>query len=337
MPYRIIILFQIMCLMGCRGKNIPDVSNIKVDLQVQRFENDFFTIDTLHLDSSMLVLQEKYPYFTQDFIFNILALPSQPDSVFVIKKNVAAFIASYNGVKYSSDSILKYVTPIVSEVKEGLQFLKFYFPEYKAPSKLITFIGPINSYANILTTDALAVGLQLYLGKDYSLYQTTAFQEMYPSYISRRFSKDYIAVNCMKTIADDMFPDKTAGRPMIEQMVQAGKKMYLLDQLLPEMADTLKIGYTQKQLDGCIENERVIWSFFARNELLFSTDPSITRDYMNEAPNTQVFGNDSPGFIGQFIGWQIVKKWVSKNNNKTLAEIMNTNPATIFTESKYKP
>ena len=323
--------------MGCRGKNIPDVSNIKVDLQVQRFENDFFAIDTLHLDSSMLVLQKKYPYFTQDFIFNILALPSQPDSVIVIKKNVAAFIASYNGVKYSSDSILKDVIPIVSEVKEGLQFLKFYFPEYKAPSKLITFIGPINSYANILTTDALAVGLQLYLGKDYSLYQTTTFQEMYPSYISRRFSKDYIAVNCMKTIADDMFPDKTAGRPMIEQMVQAGKKMYLLDQLLPEMADTLKIGYTQKQLDGCIENERVIWSFFARNELLFSTDPSITRDYLNEAPNTQVFGNDSPGFIGQFIGWQIVKKWVSKNNNKTLAEIMNTNPATIFTESKYKP
>ena len=323
--------------MGCRGKNIPDVSNIKVDLQVQRFENDFFAIDTLHLDSSMLVLQKKYPYFTQDFIFNILALPSQPDSVIVIKKNVAAFIASYNGVKYSSDSILKDVIPIVSEVKEGLQFLKFYFPEYKAPSKLITFIGPINSYANILTTDALAVGLQLYLGKDYSLYQTTTFQEMYPSYISRRFSKDYITVNCMKTIADDMFPDKTAGRPMIEQMVQAGKKMYLLDQLLPEMADTLKIGYTQKQLDGCIENERVIWSFFARNELLFSTDPSITRDYLNEAPNTQVFGNDSPGFIGQFIGWQIVKKWVSKNNNKTLAEIMNTNPATIFTESKYKP
>ena len=323
--------------MGCRGKNIPDVSNIKVDLQVQRFENDFFAIDTLHLDSSMLVLQKKYPYFTQDFIFNILALPSQPDSVIVIKKNVAAFMASYNGVKYSSDSILKDVAPVVSEVKEGLQFLKFYFPEYKAPSKLITFIGPINSYANILTTDALAVGLQLYLGKDYSLYQTTTFQEMYPSYISRRFSKDYITVNCMKTIADDMFPDKTAGRPMIEQMVQAGKKMYLLDQLLPEMADTLKIGYTQKQLDGCIENERVIWSFFARNELLFSTDPSITRDYMNEAPNTQVFGNDSPGFIGQFIGWQIVKKWVSKNNNKTLAEIMNTNPATIFTESKYKP
>ena len=39
----------------------------------------------------------------------------------------------------------------------------------------------------LLTTDAMAIGLQLYMGKNYSLYQTEAGQELYPAYISRRF------------------------------------------------------------------------------------------------------------------------------------------------------
>lgn len=331
------ISILILLIGGCNGKNIPDVSNIKVALQVQRFEDDLFAVDTLHVDSCMQILQKKYPLFTQDFVFNILALPAQPDSALVVKNNLIKFISSYQSIKDSAK--LKYadIKPIEMEVKKALQFVKFYFPEYKLPTKLITFVGPINSYGNILTADALAVGLQLYLGKDFPLYNSVAFEEIYPSYISRRFTKEYVAVNCVKTISDDMFPDKTAGRPLVEQMIQAGKKLYLLDHLMPEVADTIKTGYTQKQLEGCIENERAIWSFFARNDLLFNADPSVTGEYMNDSPSTQVFGNESPGFIGQFVGWQIVKKWAKMNDGKTLAQIMNTNPKTIFDEAKYKP
>ncbi len=81
---------------------------------------------------------------------------------------------------------------------------------------------------------------------------------------------------------------------------------------MPETADTLKTGYTKNQLDGCYKNEQTIWSFFVQNDLLFTTDPSLIKDYMNDAPQTQAFGQDSPGFIGQFVGWQIVKKWMEQ-------------------------
>ena len=29
-------------------------------------------------------------------------------------------------------------------------------------------------------------------------------------------------------------------------------------------------------------------------------------------------GEDSPGFIGQFVGWQIVKKWMDKNEKVSI-------------------
>jgi hypothetical protein len=310
---------------------------VKVELQMQRFDNDFFAVDTSQIDRSLQQLHNKYPDFLRDFIFNILALPPQPDSSKAVAQQLISFISSYKPLKDSADKMYANPSDLTEQVKKGLQFVKYYFPSYKLPGKLITFIGPINSYGNILTTDALAVGLQLYMGSNYSLYQSDAGQELYPAYISRRFQKEYIPVNCLKTIVNDLFPDNEAGRPLIEQMVQAGKRLYLLDQFMPEAEDTLKTGYTKDQLDGCYKNEETIWSYFVQNELVYVSDPSVVKDYMNDAPTTQAFGAESPGFIGQFVGWQIVKKWMGKNEKVTLQQLIEMDPKTIFEQAKYKP
>ena len=330
-------LLCIAMAFGCSNKKIPDVSNIKVDVTVQRFEKDFFSIDTANIDQSLQQLHQKYPVFLQDFIFNILALPPQPDSSAAVQHGISSFIQSYKSIKDDGDKIFTSMGEVQTEVKKGMQFVKYYFPSYKLPGKIITFIGPINSYGNILTTDALAVGLQLYMGSDYPLYQSQQGQELYPTYISRRFRKEYIPVNCIKNIVDDMYPQIAAGKPLIEQMIEAGKRLYLLDALLPETADTLKTGYTEEQLEGCLKNEELIWSFFVQNDLLYATDPGIIKDYMNDAPNTAVLGEASPGFIGQFVGWRIVTKWMDKKENSSMADLMKTNPKIIFNEAKYKP
>ncbi|MCW3081163.1 hypothetical protein [Segetibacter sp.] len=331
------VAISILLISSCTGKKIPDVSDVKVELQMQRFDNDFFAVDTSQIDRSLQQLHNKYPDFLRDFIFNILALPPQPDSSKAVAQQLISFISSYKPLKDSADKMYANPSDLTEQVKKGLQFVKYYFPSYKLPGKLITFIGPINSYGNILTTDALAVGLQLYMGSNYSLYQSDAGQELYPAYISRRFQKEYIPVNCLKTIVNDLFPDNEAGRPLIEQMVQAGKRLYLLDQFMPEAEDTLKTGYTKDQLDGCYKNEETIWSYFVQNELVYVSDPSVVKDYMNDAPTTQAFGAESPGFIGQFVGWQIVKKWMGKNEKVTLQQLIEMDPKTIFEQAKYKP
>jgi uncharacterized protein YjaZ len=99
----------------------------------------------------------------------------------------------------------------------------------------------------------------------------------------------------------------------------------------------LKTGYTKNQLEVCYKNEETIWSYFVQNDLLYVSDPSILKDYMNDAPKTEAFGAESPGFIGQFVGWQIVKKWMGKNEKVTLQQLMEANPKMIFDQAKYKP
>lgn len=325
-------LFLVFLACG-EKKYIPDVSGIEAPLSLQRFEQSFFAIDTTALETSLMELTNEYRGFPQDFLFNIMG--TGPDAV---QQDIPAFIRSYQTLFKEIQPQFKDMNPELSTVQQGLKLVKYYFAEYQLPEKLITFIGPLNSYGSIITPDGLAVGLQFYLGSNHPLYQTEEGQQLYPKYISRRFHRAYIPVNAIKNIIDDLYPPNYADKPLVEQMVEAGKRMYLLDRLLPETADTLKTGYTAKQLKGCFENEKNIWSFFIQNNLLYIIDPEIVRDYMSDAPNTPVLGEASPGFIGQFVGWQIVKKWMSKQKDpQNLMRLMETPGKKIFEEAKYKP
>jgi hypothetical protein len=323
----------LLVAVACRShRSTPDVSGIRINLELQRFEIPFFALDTSHLNRSLQQLAERYPGFTQDFLFNILG--TTPDSAF---KDVPRFIRTYQSLAQASAKKYADFSPVENSLKRGLQFLHYYFPSYKLPTRLITFIGPINSYGNIITKDALAVGLQLYMGKEYPLYQDEQGQALYPAFVSRRFEPQYITVNCIRNIVDDIYPDQSSGKPLVEQMIESGKRQYLLEKLLPELPDSIRTGYTAQQLAFCRHNEQQVWSFFVQNDLLFSNDPNTVRDYLTDAPNTAALGESSPGNIGQFVGRQIVDKWMDAHEKTSLDTLMKMPAAKLFEEAKYKP
>ncbi len=328
-----LLICLLLSLFSCKqSPKQPDLSHVKLDIQVLHFEKAFFGMDTNHLNKGLNALNDSFPGFSKDYLFNILG--TTVDSAL---KDSKTFFSSYKTMYDSSQIIFSDFLPIEQEVVQGLKAVKLYYPKYPVPTKLVTFIGPINSYANIITTDAIAIGLQMYMGKNYSLYQTEMGLELYPAYISRRFDKAYIPVNCIKTIIDDMYPNKSLGKPLVEQMIEAGKRQYLLDLFLPNTADSIKTGYTQAQLDGCMKSEADIWSFFVQNNFLYESNPDQTKDYMNDGPNTPALGDASPGMIGQFVGTRIVQKWLDKKGTITPEILMQTPARQIFEESHYKP
>jgi len=163
-------------------------------------------------------------------------------------------------------------------------------------------------------------------------------EQLYPTYISRRFETQYIPANCMKVVVGDLFPDKSSTRPLIEQMIEKGKQWYLLDKFLPETPDSIKTGYTQQQLEWCKENEGLIWSYITKNEDLYSVNPATIQTYIGDGPFTQGFSQElSPGNIGQWIGCQIVKKFADKNLGMKPGDIMLTEPKKVLDGTKYKP
>jgi hypothetical protein len=338
----ILSIFIAVFLISCKGGNEkPDVSGIPVNLVTQRFEEDLFAIDTNNIGPALQSLQKKYPGFLQDFMANILGIPAgDPQTVYALKK----FITDFKPIKKATDQKFGDFNNYSNEVKRMLQYTRYYFPEYSLPAKLITYIGPMDAFyeatlgwtGDIITTDGLGVGLQLHLGGNSPFYSQEGGQG-YPDYIARRFEPAYIPVNCAKNIIDDLYPDQSRSKTLVEQMVDKGKRLYILDKLLPDAPDTLKIGYTANQLAGCIKNEGLVWNLFTENSLLYETDFQKIKSFISEGPRTMELGDDSPGYITLFTGWQIVKAYMKKNPETTPKQLISIDNKKLFEESKYKP
>ncbi len=342
--YLYILLSTLFVCCYSNNKKVPNVSHISIHLTVQHFEQDFFSIDTNHIVESIHTLHKKYPQFWKDFTENILGIDAYQPNNTEEEKAIRSFIKSYQSIKESTDKVFKDFNDIQKQIEESFKYIHYYFPTYSLPKKIITFIGPLDAffhgtlddYGDVLTQDAIAIGLQLHLGKVNMLYTSPQGQALYPAYISKRFEPAYIPVNCIKNIIDDLYPDKTSAKPLIDQIIDRGKRLYTLDQIMPYTPDSLKIGYTQTQLEGCYAHESLIWSMFLRSDVLYTIEPSIIKNYIGNSPNTSELGNDAPGNIGLFVGWQIVKKYM-QGNSITLDSLLKTDTRIIFEQSHYKP
>jgi len=333
------IVLLLPLLFSCHGKKgIPDVSTIPVTVTTQRFEKDLFACDSANIVNQMPALEAKYPSFGKNFFLTVLSSdPRWPaDST---TRYIGGFINSYRKDIYdSAEAIFNDFSPYEKEIKEGLQFVKYYFPDYKLPTKVITYIGPVDGYGDILADNSLVVGLQHYLGKNFSAYQTAWVQESYPSYISARFEPSYISINSMKNIVNDVCPPKDEDtRPLVDQMVDNGKRLYILSKVQPYKEEYKLMGYTDKQLAACYVHEASIWDFFIQNNLLQLTDPDVAKDYITDGPKTPALDENAPGNLGSFVGWQIVKKYMQMNSSVTLQQLVNKDADEIFQETKYKP
>jgi hypothetical protein len=341
---KIAFLLLLFALANCNTKtDAPDVSGIKLDLATKRFDQQFFSIDTLNLDQDMARVQQQFPDFMGLYLQNIVGV----DNPAAVK----AFYALYKPVFDSSQLVYKNFSPVEKELKQSFQYVKYYFPAYKLPETVIPIIGPMNSREdlarmangdytpNFIGPGFIGISLQFYLGSNFSLYNTEYFiNNVAPLYRSRRFSKEYIAADVMKLITDDIFPDKSNTRPLVEQMIEKGKQWWLLDKLMPGTPDSIKTGYTQHQLDWCNANEGLIWSTILKNENLYSLNPATIQTYIGEAPFTSVFSQeDSPGNIGTWIGWQMVKKFEAAKPDLKIETVMQAPAKQILEEGKYKP
>ena len=73
-------------------------------------------------------------------------------------------------------------------------------------------------------------------------------------------------------------------------------------------------------------------------ELLYSSDPLVIRKYMQDGPFTAGLPEGSPAMLGKWVGWQIVRNYMQKNDDVTLSNLFGvTDSQVILSQSGYKP
>ncbi|HMT30846.1 MAG TPA: hypothetical protein PKD91_16365, partial [Bacteroidia bacterium] len=231
-----------------------------------------------------------------------------------------------------TDSAYKSVDDINSGMELFLKHHKYYFPDKALPS-VVTYISAFN-YAVITTDSVIGIGLDMFLGPQIEYYPRLGV----PRYLFTKFSREYIVPSAIKAWFQSDYDQGAVKNELLSQMVYQGKLLYYIQAMAPDLADTLRTGYTAEQLKWCEANEANIWSFFIENKLLFNSDPAEFSKFVNDGPATNGFPKEAPGKIGAWVGLKIVNAYMKNNDKISLQELLLEKDAQkILEDSKYKP
>ena len=87
-----------------------------------------------------------------------------------------------------------------------------------------------------------------------------------------------------------------------------------------------------------MKNEAHVWAAIISNRMLFTTDGKLIRSFMADGPFTAEFSKDAPARLGEWLGWQIVRKYFENQPNLSLQDVMTEkDPQKILNISGYKP
>jgi hypothetical protein len=126
------------------------------------------------------------------------------------------------------------------------------------------------------------------------------------------------------------------GGSLLEHLVETGKVMALLDALLPDTERPLKFSFTGAQLHWCESNEARIWNEIVGKEMLFSSKAEDVGRFMNDGPFTNGFPRESPGHIGEWVGFRMVQAYMKANPKVTFADLFAMEDPNAILKS-YKP
>lgn len=325
----------VITFISCKQGNKPNVDDIKLDIKIERFDQDLFAGKKKNITQTDLLLKKKYNAFYDDYVHRMVGDGnySGEEILSTLYKDQA-----YTDLNHEADSVFKNMKPIEQDLTRAFKYIKYYYPKIRVP-QFVSFVSGF-SVQTPIGDEYMGIGLDMFLGKNSKFYK--AIVKSVPLYLSRRFTPDYVVPRITETFArEELFPQQDENRSLLAKMVENGKILYFMDQVLEEkVADSVKIGYTDKQLSWCKNYEGAIWAYFIENNLLFETDFQKIQMYVSEAPFTPGIGekNESAPKLGIWIGWQMVRKYMNENPNVTLQQLMLERDAQkILSASKYKP
>ncbi len=325
-----VLLASILLFSCAENKFKVDISNIELDLEIKRLDQDLLANypDT----PNIAVLNQKYGQFFELYNQGVIAIGSTEQTAY--KRLIVEFnkYCVNNGLQAKTDSVFPDFNTEKEEIINAFKHFKYYFPSKKTPN-IYTFLSAFNQSV-VSDEDMIGIGLDKYLGADCDFYKQLGWD----NYKIRRMHKSMIPVDCLRALAIMEFPYKDSVDNLLNQMVHEGKIQYFLQAMFPEVPDTLKFAYSNTQLEWAEHNENKMWAYIVDSETLFTDDQLMIRKFVGDGPFTSVFQNNSAPRAGVYLGWKIVEKYMEKYPEISLAQLMeNTDYQGILNTAAYRP
>lgn len=292
-----------------------------LQIKVERFDNDIFSLDTASLSA-------RYGDFFKLYVHNILNLKGVNE--------LPRFTTDSGIVQLHSDVERVYpvnggVSVIERRLSVAFRYYHHYFPDMEIPHVLFHISG--FNQAMVVTDNVLSASVEQYLGADYEPYQYIAYGYEIPF-----MTPAQLPVDMMYAWLSASFTETLSGEQLLDFMIYQGKLLYLQKVFFPDEKECVLLGYTEQQYEWCGRFEKEVWTHIMESRELFSTDWKVYTKYMSPAPFTSGLSQDSPGRTGAYIGLQIVKNYMSRNQSVTLQDLMKPSDSRkLLQDAAYRP
>lgn len=212
------------------------------------------------------------------------------------------------------------------KIDEAFNYLRYHFGDSISPNTIFyvnMLFGPITCSNN-----KIAVGLENYISPEDSVVKSIPGSELY-QWQRDRMNYDFLERDILLAWIQMHLFDEINGK-LAEQIIQAGKVLYILNAAFPNASEAYILRYSKNDYDWALDNERMVWDYLVKQQLLFERDMKTRANFLNAGPKTVGLPDESPDRLGQFLGYRIVKKFMNRNKSLTLPELLNTKYNTIL-------
>ena len=333
-------------LSGCTDPNAwkkIDVSRENVNYTVQRFDQDFFAIDTTHISESEAKLRTRYGQFYDDYVTHIMNFGRAESPVDTTHHDPRIDILHFLTNPSDRDlyDTVQKEYPNIADIQPGLtdmlRHFQHYFPKKPHITRVYTMITEFSDGIATYDDSTICIGLDMYLGSSYRYYASVDL----PQFMIAKLKRPFIIPNVTEALYNANF-DRTAYNaqlPLIEALINEGKKYYFMECMMPDAPDSVIMGYTSRQEEWCRNSEKSVWQYLNEQDLLYKVNYMEQKRYTTDGPSTTGMPPESPPKVGSWVGWQIVRKFMKNSGGKvTLNDLLdNYSAKQIFAMSNYKP
>jgi len=309
---------------GCRPD--PAANAPAAPLPLKHLERAFFQIKN---PAQGLQFMQANPAFTRYYL-----QVGQAPSATALAGSLAQLATNPDLEKLGRETAAAFPDSAGLQRDLGTMFGKvhYYFPDFKTPPAAATYVSGLMGKDIFVNDSLLVLSLDWYIGPNAS------YRPDLPGYMLRRYRPANLLPTLATAVAGKYVPRKLTAPRVLDEMISQGKRLYFAGQVLPCAPDTLLMGYTSKELSGLQFNEAKVWGHFLENNLLYSSTPFLIQKYVAERPNVPEIDATCPGRVGQWVGLQIIRKYMAEHSNVTLAQLMaQTDAQRILDESHYRP
>lgn len=327
-------IFVALQLNQCTCKREPKIpfNTIDVEIKVQRFDKDLFSLNFDNIDEDLKRIEGKYGAFFHLFTEGVIGIGPSTEPGFADYLN--SFIT--DNMVFETYKDVQKTFPNTDKLDETLtnafKRYRYYFPDKTVP-QVYGFVSGFNNSV-VLADSILGIGFDRYLGRDYPSYPKLGVHK----YISFNMHPDKIPSDLMRSWAIGEFFFNDSIDNLLNNMVYEGMLMYFTKQMLPEQPDSLIFGFSAEQMKWCKNNESDMWAYLVEHKLLFTTETFTINKFVNEAPFTHNFPRESPGRAAVWIGYRIVSRFMERNKDYSLQMLMEEKDyQKILNRAKYNP